>query len=60
MHLSNDAVIGQCIQDVQKTETGLRVLYSNYDNFSDSRKTALVNMGFNLGGVPIENRFSEV
>lgn len=47
--LSNDAVIGQCISDVQSTETGLRTLYSGYDGFSNSRKTALVDMAFNLG-----------
>lgn len=48
-HLSNDAVIGQCISDVQNAETGLRNLYSGYDSFSNSRKTALVDMAFNLG-----------
>ena len=49
LHLSNDAVIGQCIKDVQTTEAGLRGLYSGYDDFSNARKTALVDMGFNLG-----------
>jgi GH24 family phage-related lysozyme (muramidase) len=49
LHLSNNAVIGLCISDVQVTEKGLRSLYSGYDGFSNSRKTALVDMGFNLG-----------
>lgn len=49
MHLSNDAVIGQCIKDVQATETGLRGLYAGYDHFPNEGKTALVDMGFNLG-----------
>ncbi|EBL5760677.1 hypothetical protein S520_22595 [Salmonella enterica subsp. enterica serovar Newport] len=49
MHISNDTVIGQCIKDVQSTEVGLRGLYPGYDGFSNSRKTALVDMGFNIG-----------
>jgi len=49
LHLSNDAVIGQCISDVQNIETGLRNLYAGYDGFSNSRKTALVDMAFILG-----------
>lgn len=49
IHLSNADVIGQCIKDVQTTETGLRSLYPGYSDFSDPRKTALVDMGFNLG-----------
>ncbi|ORM71258.1 hypothetical protein HA51_04140 [Pantoea rwandensis] len=57
LHLSNDAVIGQCISDVQNTETGLRSLYSGYDSFSDSRKTALVDMAFNLGIDKLRNGF---
>lgn len=48
-HISNDSVIGQSIKDVQTTETGLRGLYSDYDDFSESRKMALIDMGFNLG-----------
>lgn len=55
MHISNDAVINQCIKDVLETEAGLRGLYSGYDGFSNSRKTALVDMGFNMG-VPTLNK----
>ncbi|AWF56213.1 TPA: hypothetical protein NHV36_005992 [Klebsiella michiganensis] len=57
LHLSNDAVIGQCIKDVQSTEKGLRGLYSGYDNFPNEGKTALVDMGFNLGIAKLKNGF---
>lgn len=57
LHLSNDAVIGQCVKDVLTTETGLRSLYSGYDNFSNSRKVALVDMGFNLGIPKLKSKF---
>ncbi|MCN2844684.1 hypothetical protein MLF91_25230, partial [Escherichia coli] len=57
LHLSNDAVIGLCISDVQTTEKGLRSLYSGYDGFSNSRKTALVDMGFNLGIPKLSRNF---
>ncbi|WP_258317795.1 MULTISPECIES: hypothetical protein [Klebsiella pneumoniae complex] len=57
MHLSNADVIGQCIKDVQTTENGLRGLYPGYDRFSDPRKTALVDMGFNLGIPTLKSKF---
>lgn len=57
IHLSNADVIGLCIKDVQTTETGLRGLYPNYDSFSDPRKTALVDMGFNLGVPKLKSKF---
>ena len=57
LHLSNDAVIGLCISDVQTTEKGLRSLYSGYDGFSNARKTALVDMGFNLGIPKLSRNF---
>lgn len=57
LHLSNDAIIGQCISDVRSTEIGLRGLYSGYDGFSDSRKTALVDMGFVLGIGKLKEKF---
>ncbi|MGX2009448.1 glycoside hydrolase family protein, partial [Enterobacter asburiae] len=57
IHLSNADVIGQCIKDVQTTETGLRSLYPGYNDFSDPRKTALVDMGFNLGVPKLKKEF---
>lgn len=57
MHLSNDAVINVCINDVQTTETGLRGLYSGYDSFPEHAKVALVDMGFNLGVPRLTHEF---
>ncbi|WP_162940784.1 hypothetical protein [Rahnella bruchi] len=57
VHLSNDVAIQTCISDVKTTETGLRGLYANYDHFSDSAKTGLVDMGFNLGIPRLSNEF---
>lgn len=45
------------IKDVQTTENGLRGLYPGYDRFSDPRKTALVDMGFNLGIPTLKSKF---
>lgn len=59
LHLSNDDVIGQCVKDVQVTESGLRGIYSGYDGFSNSRKTALVDMGFNLEIPKLKNIFTK-
>lgn len=56
-HLSNDDVISTCIKDVKNTEKGLKGLYPGYDKFSNSRKTALVDMGFNLGINKLKNDF---
>ncbi|HEY2452404.1 MAG TPA: hypothetical protein VGI71_07245 [Scandinavium sp.] len=49
MHLSNDAVVNQCVKDVHDTIVGLKGIYSGFDGFPNSAKTALVDMGFNLG-----------
>lgn len=57
MHISNDAVINQCISDVQEKESGLRGLYSDFDNFPEHAKVALVDMGFNLGIPRLKNEF---
>lgn len=59
IHLSNDAVIQQCIKDVQTTETGLRGLYSGYDSFPNSAKTGLVDMAFNLGITKLQDKFTK-
>ncbi|SCC01439.1 hypothetical protein GA0061071_104101 [Kosakonia oryzendophytica] len=56
-HLTNKAVIETCIKDVQTTEAGLRGLYSDYDSFPDGVKTALVDMGFNLGIGKLKSAF---
>ncbi|MFZ5244135.1 glycoside hydrolase family protein [Enterobacter bugandensis] len=57
MHLSNDAIIGQCISDVQTTVSGLKGLYAGFDSFPNSAKTALVDMGFNLGIPRLHSEF---
>ncbi|MCX8986028.1 lysozyme family protein [Citrobacter portucalensis] len=57
MHLSNDNVVTQCVNDVQTTITGLKGLYSEFDSFPNSAKTALVDMGFNLGISRLHNEF---
>ncbi|BBW24589.1 glycoside hydrolase family protein [Enterobacter kobei] len=57
IHLTNDAVISECIKDVQITETGLRSLYTGYDAFSNDRKVALVDMGFNIGIPKLKSNF---
>lgn len=49
IHLSNDAVIGLAISDVESTISGLKGLYSDFDSFPRSAKTALVDMGFSVG-----------
>jgi len=57
MHLSNDAVVNQCISDVQTTISGLKGLYHGFDGFPNSAKTALADMGFNLGISRLTNEF---
>lgn len=57
LHLSNNAIIGQCISDVQSTIGGLKGLYSGFDSFPNSAKTALVDMGFNLGIPRLRSEF---
>jgi GH24 family phage-related lysozyme (muramidase) len=57
VHLSDGAVIDQCVKDVKTTETGLRGLYAGYDNFPNHAKTALVDMGFNMGIGKLKSEF---
>lgn len=57
LHITNDAVVNQCISDVQTTINGLKGLYSGFDSFSNSAKTALVDMGFNLGVPRLHSAF---
>lgn len=57
LHITNDAVVNLCINDVQSTITGLKGLYTGFDGFPDSAKTAVVDMGFNLGIAKLRNGF---
>jgi len=59
VHLTNDYSISLCIKDVQVTETGLRNLYSGFDAFPNSAKTALIDMGFNLGLLRLSRVFTK-
>lgn len=47
--IDEDLLIEQFWRDLERVERGLKLLFARYDNFTDARKLALLQMAFQLG-----------
>lgn len=57
VHLSDQAMIADCVGIVERDRATLRNMYSDFDHFPQSAKTALHDMLYNLGEGKLKSEF---
>lgn len=57
VHLSDQLMVADCVKTIETDRATLRTMYSDFDHFPQSAKTALHDMIYNLGASKLKSEF---